>query len=403
MQPSETPYHYLHRLLSEYLSGANHYARMAWLRDAGLQNLIPQIPDGLPTNTFVSTLLDLATKGNQQNNLRNLIVHLRNQVDGHPEHTDVLNQFLNTSNLDLYSSIIAQTPEPIGIGCGAWAAILAVLLLVLAGALLQVLYPYWTSTISTIAAGVLILVLVAIIPWLVGTQTIRTPQKSPLLGSILVGIVIVFGWIGTRPTPQGTVYFIVDASENMRGIFSNVEPTVRLAMAQIPENLDVGLMMMGNLALGAGDCDNATSLLRPQPQPTSLPTIEERLADLSRIPPQGRSNLQGALLKAISQDLAGRAAVQQIVVITSGVDTFCGQLDPNDLAAAATTAGIQYTITIITIGPQSPEDQVRLEALAIGGQYRNLTTIDELPVVIPTLVNPPRGIYGAPYGAPYGQ
>lgn len=277
-----------------------------------------------------------------------------------------------------------------------------ILLSIIWGGILQILCPDWVLSYITLSIVIIIIIFVASVTLLVHLRVLQPHILFVVFSFLLVSSLAITSIVVCKTAlRRGTVYFIVDNSTNMQAVTSGISPILQLSASNVPDNLDIGMMTFGGGISGSLDCDDFIPLVPPTPRTEAISTLKERSNDLGSVRPQGRGGLQNAIIHALVDILAERNAVQQIFVITSQVDRTCGVPDPGAIELAAKRVGTKFSLSIITIGSVSPGDEAILRNLAHNGQYFNIPTQNEVPTVVPTIINPPVGVYGAPYNAPY--
>lgn len=274
--------------------------------------------------------------------------------------------------------------------------VISTLLLILIGAFLAWRCPDWTHyTIELVACVVLIGGF--LIWWRMGPLR----KWANLYGLTIYTFLLlaVFYWLCGRYQLRGTAYLIIDRSSTMAGTVQGFEPAVHLTMDSISDDLDLGMAVFGGGISGTTGCSDHVQLVKPGPRDINKLEIDKQIERLANFQTQGPGPAQSALLQAVTQDLVGREETQQIVLITSGRNTTCGTIDRSLLDFAGREKGVTFSLSITTIGPQDPAVEEALKHMA--DRYVNLTSVEELPNAIPTLISPPRGVYGAPYRGPH--
>jgi hypothetical protein len=281
--------------------------------------------------------------------------------------------------------------------------LIAYVLPLLVAPILQILCPLWATELLSLFSGILL-----VLTLVLGSLYLRhrKTQRKIIAGAMITTLVLVISalyLLCDRYITRDTVFFIVDASENMQAYFKEVEPRINLLASTVPDNVETGLMVFGGRITILRECDDIASLVAPSPKQTSIPAIDKSIQQLTNLRPQGRGTLQRALLKALTelserqQELPERGGIKQFVVITSGVDISCGDLDREELEIAADQKDIDFQLTIITIGPVMEEDKILLERFA--DKYFNVQSPEQVPEVAETAVSEFKGYYG-PIRAP---
>lgn len=193
-----------------------------------------------------------------------------------------------------------------------------------------------------------------------------------------------------------TTYFLIDVSNQMDGLLSEVGPRVRLETEKIDDRLDLGLGVYGAGISGQIGCDDHYSYIEPQKKEDSLDKFQKIIDDISAITPIGDAGLQEALYMAIDQ-LAGKRGVHRIVVITSGLNSSCEALDREKLNEYAGMKKVNYELTIITFG-ELDENQIQTYQAFAYEHYIHLgNDINALPGVLNGFVESPPSRYWYSY------
>jgi hypothetical protein len=225
-------------------------------------------------------------------------------------------------------------------------------------------------------------------------------RKWTFLVVSLVTVTIIVGvgyFLQSVLQEQRTVYFAVDASEHVNGLFTEIRPRIKLTTMPIPEQVEVGLAVFGGGLSGKFGCDDITELVAPSRKQDSVPRISQAVDLLAEIKPSNYGNLQSAALFALTR-LAGRRGVQQVVIVTSGIDSRCGNLDRAALDSLAEQKNIEFEIVVTAVGNLSDSDRKTLQAFTNG---RLITTgTADLPKVIEQILTTPPSPY-KPYN--YGN
>lgn len=223
-------------------------------------------------------------------------------------------------------------------------------------------------------------------------------NKSWILGGtvvlIFLGILVLI--FGQKSAPRGGAYIILDYSNNMQSILkgTNISNLFSLAAAQVPDNVDVGFMIAGDPFAGdQNECYRVKEIQPPAPKPTSLPNIQSSTVYLNDFAPQGPSNIENAVIEAINR-LAGREDVQEIIVITSGLDESCEILNRSLLNLAAGEKKLQYALTILAVGKQKESDIIRLRHFA--NKYKEVALAADIPASVSTIIKEPIFSYYSP-------
>jgi len=222
-------------------------------------------------------------------------------------------------------------------------------------------------------------------------------SKEPKLANIitiLTTLVIFLGlyWFTLLILREPrTIYFVVDASEQMEGLLNDVQGRVELKTMTIPRLVETGLTVFGGRLSGKNDCDDSTEQVAPMPKEKSVPEIIDALNSLTKIRPGGFGGMQNALTQVLG-NFANREGQQEIIVITGGIDHRCEELDRQSLDKLANKDNIDYVITVLTIPGISESDQRTLENFA-GEGYITLKSKDDLAQVINDIITTPRSFY----------
>jgi hypothetical protein len=207
--------------------------------------------------------------------------------------------------------------------------------------------------------------------------------------ALLSGVGGFFLWQAWQE--QRTVYLMIDASENMQGLLEEMAPRIQLTTMSIPDRFSLGMAVFGGGLSGQTGCNDTTQLVPPALKSESAAQIDQAIHSLVELPPIGEGSLQNAALYALEQ-LQGRKGVQQIFLITSGIDSRCDDLDRDELNAFAAQKDIEYELVVITIGDVSDTEQQILERFSYG-RYINAGTSGELPDVFEKVITTPPSSY----------
>ena len=241
------------------------------------------------------------------------------------------------------------------------------------------------------------LTLFSVIAGLIFVVLVRLRRSWLLSGFIgLTVFAVLANFFSPKPAQRGGAYIIFDLSQEMQSALSSVDipSLIDVTAPAVPDNVDVGLMIAGGVFDNTlGECSRALEIIKPGPKSINIPLMEEKISNYSRFIPEGPSNIEYAVLQAI-RNLVGRQNVQQIIVITSGVDETCGKLDRNMLRVQASQSGVQFALTVIMIGQQSPSTRKLYQDFA-----DNVEVIDsaaEVQQTISTVVAQPIFSYYSP-------
>lgn len=172
---------------------------------------------------------------------------------------------------------------------------------------------------------------------------------------------------------------------------TDIANLVSLAIQHVPDNYEVGLMIAGGA--GAQDpCSNILSIQPPALKRAFEADIQSKLAYLNDFKPQGPGNIELAVLEAI-KILGGRKNVQEIIVITSGVDERCGSLDGNLLKLAASQYNVQFTLKILSVGDENKNTK---EKYIFADYYRTVELAEQIPESVSEIASIPIFSYYAP-------
>jgi hypothetical protein len=223
------------------------------------------------------------------------------------------------------------------------------------------------------------------------------PLWQVAVGTFALSSVVLFSTCRGYPV-RGTAYFVVDASENMRGRFADVPPQVLLGARRLDKNLDLGMVVGGGGGERSDPFQNLVEVVELAPHDTAIEQIETRLDRLKGLTPQGPTALQPALVEVVTKKLAGRRGRQQVLVYTAGGSSSCEQLDRAALNEAARKSGVSFDLRMYGLGPISTTDERVLKLFAGDDGYKPLTSTAEIAPSLGRDVAPARGPYGGPYG-----
>jgi hypothetical protein len=222
------------------------------------------------------------------------------------------------------------------------------------------------------------------------------------LAFTVIGILITVSLFRIFFAEERTVYFVIDASSNMRGRFEQIRSRIELQAMGMPADIDYGLAVFGGHLSGEVGCNDITALVPPLPKDVAVPEISRAVSLLVDLEPRGVGALQEAVLHTIDQ-LEGRRGIQQIFVITSAIDAACDPLDRAAIEDTVNANRIEVELIVVSVGALHEPDALALEHYA--DRYIPLETAVELPAVIEEVVGTPPlpyGAYGSPYSLPYG-
>lgn len=208
---------------------------------------------------------------------------------------------------------------------------------------------------------------------------------------VILGLALAFRSVFIE---QRTVYFIIDASEGMRGQIVNVNPILYINTQTVPRRADIGLILVGSGLQGNRGCTDFIEI-EPAPREENVPLVQEVSSHLESVPLNGYGNLQGAVLYAL-EHLVGRRGPHQIIIITSQVDDRCGQLDRAAVDHIIEASHMMVEIILVPVGEVSEEDLGQLNAFA----NRVIVAVD--PVSVPGIVQEILTAPTFPYGHYYG-
>ncbi len=259
------------------------------------------------------------------------------------------------------------------------------------GAFVTTQMPASWQVYSGAISGIAVLIILGIAWW---AKDKVSPKRVPLLiVSMITFTVIVligyFAWAAFHE--QRTVYFLIDASENMSGKLQDVSPMVKLKSMQVPDQVEVGLSIYGGGLSDEYGCADVVQLIKPSPKQSGSLDISKAVDLITQLKPQNYGGLQNAVLKTID-DLVGRKGLQLIVVVTSGVDRRCASLDNKIVYQEAAKKNIDFVLQVATAGDVTDDDKQILYAFARGA-YNNAKDSDALTRILYDAVhNPPSPI-----------
>jgi hypothetical protein len=262
-------------------------------------------------------------------------------------------------------------------------------LILLATIIFKRAFPALSADILAISVFVAIIVFVVIIYY---------HHSWALAGSIILLLFAFLAlFLAPKPAQRGGVFIIVDLSENTQEIFkgTSISHLISLAMAQVPDNMDVGLMISGDpINDPENECRKITQIQQLEPKEKFLPDIQNSLEYLDDFIPQGKGNLEYTILEAMKM-LSGREKnVQEIVVITSGLDERCDLLDRIKIEDAADRYSVRYALTILAVSHQKESVSDRYKVIA--NKYQEVELAKQIPEKISTIVAEPIFSYYAP-------
>lgn len=274
--------------------------------------------------------------------------------------------------------------------------VIGVLILAIANIAFRALLPDLADDYINIFSGVLLLILLGLV-WLNIAKQPSKQQRTKIwsfaiVGLVTVTLVVAFGYlIGSAFFEKRTVYFVVDASEHMDGLLTDVSPRIKLTTLPIPEQVEIGLTVFGSSLSGKSGCDDITELVAPSPKQKSVPQVSQAVDLLAELKPSSYGSIQNAALFALTR-LTNRRGVQQIFIITSGIDTRCGNLDRANLDTVAIQKNVEYELVIATVGNVSDSDKQILQTFT-NGRFIAAGTAAELPKIIEQILNEPPSTY----------
>ena len=261
--------------------------------------------------------------------------------------------------------------------------VIAGVVVAVANFLVKKLLPESAKDYTDIVSYILLLALIGVI--LLRFQGLAGRKWAFLVVALVtVTIIATVGYfLQSALQEQRTVYFVVDASEQIYGLFTEIRPRIKLTAMPIRDQVEVGLAVFGGGLSGKTGCDDITELVAPSRKQESVPKISQAVDFLTEIKPSNYGNMQGAALYALTR-LAGRRGVQQVVIVTSGIDSRCGSLDRAALDSLAKQKNIDFEIVVTAVGNLSDSDRKNLQAFT----NRQLITTGtaDLPRVIEHIV-----------------
>ena len=407
-------YQYIHQLLCGRIGNMSQIARFSWLSDAGLEYLSDRIPPGLSTNEFVTALLDVAFHTDDDASLRKVLLKLQDDFRGHEDHRIAIDRLLQKKPLvsvlfpnriiPIPSSTEDSTPPDFPIISGRVRDVLegvfyGLLFTVLYTLLNHSLFPYLWAPLQLVIGVLLITILLMV--YLLRRQA--TSKLRLFFTSFITIVVIAIS--GTYLyqiffLEQRTVYFVIDASENMN-VLPTVATEIKLRVASVPERLNVGLAVYGSqLGVDLG-CDDFTQLVEPAPKSDSQTEID-RTSDLLSLRATrgvGVGGLHEAVLASV-RALTQYNGVHQIVVITTSLDERCAPLNQSEVFELAQEVGVELELIVVSIGAIPPQDALKYDAYAT--RYIPIgTPLDLAPTLEEIVTSPvsPYRIYANPYPA----
>lgn len=205
---------------------------------------------------------------------------------------------------------------------------------------------------------------------------------SALAGLVTAAVVLAAGiaWVAAIQRPS-TLYFVVDATEQMKPVFGEVRTHIQAAVPTTLSRARVGLRVYGGQVSGGEGCRDTKQLI----EPAIYQDLATRLdSALSTVEPSGYGSLTVAVLETVYSDLVEMEGPVRLVVITSGPDSRCDPPEGGILESRAKDIPPSVDILIIGIGQLGLHDSEMLEtcARALGGRYYGTTTPAGLPDVI---------------------
>ena len=264
-------------------------------------------------------------------------------------------------------------------------------------------------------SSVTLIISLTIIGIVAGTYIDRNKPKAPLLtkqinsriiywviaalitGAIVINALAVLfsGSFRNQPT---TIYFVVDATENMQPIFTSVREQVQKAASTVRNDSRIGLRVYGGENNSDSLCQDSQQILVPSEYPKAQSLLDRVLAGVQ---PVGHSSMTGAVLEALFSDIQMEERPVKLILITSGIDPICDPPAADFLKDRAKDIGRNVELLIISIGDQDENSYRILEsyATAFGGHYLPIANPESLPSLVQSV-----SLYGYGYGYPfYGQ
>ncbi|MDQ2809906.1 MAG: effector-associated domain EAD1-containing protein [Chloroflexota bacterium] len=213
-----------------------------------------------------------------------------------------------------------------------------------------------------------------------------------IFGFIVLGLILAItaAWIRAVLQPS-TVYYVIDATDQMAPLFASVRTYVQAAAASASPHTQIGLRVYGG-ENSTSDCQDTEQILPPRMYPDIESTLD---SSLTQIHPGGQSSLTAAVLAAIQDDISKLDGSTKLIIITSGNNSKCDpQLPSGILEGRASHVKSDLDVIIISVGPLDNEHQQVLVryAQAFHGRYLSVSGPEKLTGVIETISS-----YGSPY------
>lgn len=173
-----------------------------------------------------------------------------------------------------------------------------------------------------------------------------TLKKHPVSTLVISSVIFtIFGFFVVNRIIVGnekpTWIFIVDATEQSTEIFQQqILNWTRLNTTTLTTDVnDIGLIFYGGEMNGNPGCSDISELVEPLPKFESLPLIQSHFSNLEHEilslsgspPPRGIGSIQESVIFALSR-LQKRRGRHGIVIITSGINNGCDNVQPLDRA-----------------------------------------------------------------------
>lgn len=229
------------------------------------------------------------------------------------------------------------------------------------------------------------------IPRLPRVRQIRWSLLIVTMFSLLV--IGATGWFLVSPfLQQRTLYFLMDASDRVNSSdLKEISLKAKLNAASVPQRVDVGLAVFGGNLSGQLGCNDVKELVEPLGHDPSISLMNEQLDLLVQIHPEGAASIQAAAEFAIKR-LSNRPGLHQIIILTTGIDPRCPNLDREALNKLARNSRARFEIIPITVGNPSEFDRVRLNEFAVD-RYVELESLGDLPQLIKEILSDPHAFY----------
>lgn len=213
----------------------------------------------------------------------------------------------------------------------------------------------------------------------------RSKRWSSMLIFSVVGFLILglaFGLIATI-AERKTDYFVIDTSSPMTPWLETITTNAALRAIPAARGREVGMAVFGGNLSDIMGCGDVSEVLPPEQQ--SIAEITTTLDRISKVRSRSQAGIQEAVTFALER-LAGRRGDLRVILITGNLLRNCAPLSREALDSLASSKNIRYTLTIITVGEVSPEDQELLRAFA-RDNYIHAGTTTALPEIIQSILS----------------